>query len=248
MSELDEAKELDCGRLAWASKCIDVRPHSPRARHFKSYPCVAAGLCPVEDEDSDISCKFSWKRLQCLPATACVRRFPARCEVNAGIRAWRRTVNVLGKHAGLMASALANQPSCSDENAGPYCVAGPAWFGSQACEFGSWFVPFAYGTLASIRAVESPGGDDDRQWLTVRARRVAMRARSRAWCVSLRVSAPPLSPHPPICVALPANPAPPAPLPPLPTRAQFWICFFLFSILERFTRIALSGHIPVYYE
>ena len=50
------------------------------------------------------------------------------------------------------------------------------------------------GTLASVRAVETPGGDDDRQWLT------------------------------------------------------FWICFFLFTALERFTSVILSSLLPFYYE
>ena len=196
VSELDEADAVDCNNLCFGTrKCSEVCSKIMTAlATSKQYPCVAAGLCPVEDVDSDIVCRFDWRSMRCTPSTACARKFPARCVIRDGLQTWRRQINMLGKHAGLMANALANQPRCGDEGAGPYCVQAPSWFGSHAAELLSWALPFCVGTLASVRAVETPGGDDDRQWLT------------------------------------------------------FWICFFLFSLLERFTSVVLSSWLPLYYE
>jgi len=42
--------------------------------------CIAAGLCPAEDEFGEVNCKWSYKRLGCEPANACEYRFP-KCEV-----------------------------------------------------------------------------------------------------------------------------------------------------------------------
>ena len=41
------------------------------------YPCVAAGLCPVIDNVTDITCSFNWRSLSCTPVEACARKFPA---------------------------------------------------------------------------------------------------------------------------------------------------------------------------
>jgi hypothetical protein len=168
VTELDEVDDIDCSKLCFgSSRCRDICGSIIKVLGTsESYPCVAAGLCPVEDEDTNIVCKFDWRTQRCFPVTACQRKFPARCVINAGLQRWRRQVNVLGKHAGLMASALANQPRCGSADAGPYCVHAPQWIGSKVCEVLAWVVPFCFGTLASIRAVETPGGDDDRQWLT----------------------------------------------------------------------------------
>ena len=119
LSELDEAQSIDCKNVCFGTrKCNEVCSHILTAlATSEHYPCVAAGLCPVEDEDSDVTCRFDWRALSCTPATACERKFPARCVVRQGLQTWRRHMNVLGKHAGLMASALANQPRCGDEGA-----------------------------------------------------------------------------------------------------------------------------------
>lgn len=102
VSELDELDNLDCGKLCFGgAKCSNICSRVVTAmRTSEGYPCIAAGLCPVQDEESDVQCQFSWKALRCFPETRCVRKFPARCEVNAGLKSWRRYTHVLGKNAG----------------------------------------------------------------------------------------------------------------------------------------------------
>ena len=168
VSELDQAGDIDCAKICFGQRqCSNICTKIIGAMATsETYPCIAAGLCPETADDSDIQCRFDWHRLGCVPASACQRKFPARCVVNAGIRSWRRYSNVVGRHAGLVASALANQPRCGEPGASEYCVAPAASQLSVACEMLTWALPFAFGTVASIRAVETPGGDDDRQWLT----------------------------------------------------------------------------------
>ena len=193
--ELDEAGDIDCKRLCFRSNaCSNMCEKITNAMATSErYPCVAAGICPAEDEnESDMICRFDWRMMRCTPSSSCQRRFPARCVVSDGLRSWRRYSFFIGRHAGLVASALQNQPRCGERDAGPYCVREPSGLG-QACELLSFVLPFLYGTLASVRAVETPGGDDDRQWLT------------------------------------------------------FWVCFFAFMGLERFTNVVFSW-VSCYYE
>ena len=165
VTELDEHGEIDCRKLCFGtSPCSDLCGNiTDTMRKSESYPCYAAGLCP--DQEGDITCRFDWKQLRCSPQASCTRKFPARCVVNDGLLSWRRQAALVGRHAGLVARALHEQPSCGEPDAGPYCRHEPSGV-SHACELTCWVLPFVVGTIASIRAVETPGGDDDRQWLT----------------------------------------------------------------------------------
>jgi hypothetical protein len=69
------------------------------------------------------------------------------------------------RHAAAMAAGLLHQKRCGEPDAGPYCIAKPSGFGRVA-EFLAWFLSILYGGYASTVAIESPGGDDDQQWLT----------------------------------------------------------------------------------
>ena len=69
------------------------------------------------------------------------------------------------EHAKAMAAGLLHQKRCHEKDAGPYCIAGPSGTG-RAAEFLTWFLALCYGGYASGVAIETPGGDDDQQWLT----------------------------------------------------------------------------------
>ena len=69
------------------------------------------------------------------------------------------------RHTAAIASGLLKQKRCGEPDAGPYCIAKPSGFGRIA-EFVGWILSFFYGGYQSIMAIETPGGDDDQQWLT----------------------------------------------------------------------------------
>ncbi|EKX48974.1 hypothetical protein GUITHDRAFT_136174 [Guillardia theta CCMP2712] len=83
--------------------------------------------------------------------------------------------------------------NCGEEGASEvFCVNEATGF-SLICEYLGYFLVFVVGSFNSIRAIETKGGDDDRQWLT------------------------------------------------------FWVIYFIFSMVERFSSVLLS-RLPVYYE
>ena len=167
ISDLDQRADVECSKMCFGiPRCVRTCDKIVTAMATsESYPCVAAGLCGVADADSNVTCRFDWHRMGCMPPSACERKFPFRCQVNDGILSWKRLSSRLTTHAGLVAHALANPPRCGDEGAGPYCVNAARGLG-RFCEAASWILPFVWGTICSIHAVETPGGDDDRQWLT----------------------------------------------------------------------------------
>lgn len=64
-----------------------------------------------------------------------------------------------------LADGLWQQPRCGEPGAGPYCIASPTGFGLIA-EGAGHVLSLFYGGMRTIKSIESPGGDDDRQWLT----------------------------------------------------------------------------------
>ena len=125
VSELDETENIDCDRLCfgpWKPRCREVCSRVQAAMLTSGeYPCIAAGLCPVADTESDVTCRFNWHPrpknkedhfLRCSPLSLCQRKFPARCEVKEGIRAWRKYGKMLEQHAAQMAHAVQNRPVC----------------------------------------------------------------------------------------------------------------------------------------
>ena len=79
---------------------------------------------------------------------------------------WLHLKKAAQQHAYSMADGLLSQKRCGEPGAGPYCIAKPTGYGRVA-EFFAWFLSILYGGYASAAAIESPGGDDDQQWLTV---------------------------------------------------------------------------------
>ena len=69
------------------------------------------------------------------------------------------------QHTFAVAEGLLNQKRCGEPDAGPYCISDSSGLGRVA-EFLAWFLSIFYGVYASTIAIESPGGDDDQQWLT----------------------------------------------------------------------------------
>ena len=60
---------------------------------------------------------------------------------------------------------LKNRKRCSEADAGPYCIKDSEGLGKLS-EYGGLLMTCVGGVFFLIRAIESPGGDDDRQWLT----------------------------------------------------------------------------------
>ena len=79
---------------------------------------------------------------------------------------WLHLKKSAQQHAAAMADGLLSQKRCGEPDAGPYCIAKPIGYGRVA-EILSWLLSILYGGYASTVAIESPGGDDDQQWLMV---------------------------------------------------------------------------------
>ena len=134
------------------------------------YPCVAAGYCDATEEqfmDSDDDCSVG-ALFSCQPRKYCHRvreNLSWSCKLRPGIGRWVGLKNSVSDHAGALAAGLISQPHCSEPGAGPYCIAKPKGFGAL-CELLGSTLSILYGGYRSIVAIESPGGDDDTQWLT----------------------------------------------------------------------------------
>ena len=138
------------------------------------YPCVAAGYCDALDDlapfaEADLDCQVG-RFFSCAPRKYCRRTFvwPQlrwSCKLRPGIGRWVGLTHAVGAHAGAVGAALLSQPHCSEPHAGPYCIARPKGFGAVCEVVGSW-LSIVWGGYRSIVAIESPGGDDDTQWLT----------------------------------------------------------------------------------
>ena len=147
--------------------CERVKASAANSTHF---PCIAAGYCDAVEEgevDADVECKVG-PFFRCTPSRYCkaVRSgLQMSCRLKPGIGRWVGMQNSLGAHAGLLAQGLLSQPHCGEPNAGPYCIATPTGLGAVAEAVGH-ALSIGYGTVRTISGIETPGGDDDRQWLT----------------------------------------------------------------------------------
>ena len=147
--------------------CEAVKGASQNSSHF---PCIAAGYCDALEEgemDADVECSVG-ALFSCQPSRYCKRNrqgFRFSCELRPGIGRWIGMKNAVGAHAGAIASGLLAQPHCGEEGAGPYCIATPTGIGAVAEGLGH-ILSLVYGGLQTIQSIETPGGDDDRQWLT----------------------------------------------------------------------------------
>jgi hypothetical protein len=140
--------------------CERVKESSANSTHF---PCVAAGYCEA-DLEVPSECKVG-AFFSCSPARYCARHregFRMTCKLRPGIGRWVGMQNALSNHAGALAAGLMRQPRCGEEGAGPYCIAEPTGLGIVA-EAAGYAISFVYGGIQTIKSIESPGGDDDRQ-------------------------------------------------------------------------------------
>ena len=138
-----------------------------------SFPCVAAGYCPALGDGSLTAeelvdlCTMR-PLLRCEPATHChraTRGLRVWCEPKPGVARWLSMQASMAQNTGALASALATWPSCAEPDAGPFCVAEPAGSRARAAAALSTALPLGWGALASLRALLTAGGDDDRHWL-----------------------------------------------------------------------------------
>lgn len=147
--------------------CESVKSASGNSTKF---PCIAAGYCDPVDEDmadADVECSVG-AFFSCQPQRYCKRKRSGlrfSCHLRPGIGRWVGMKNAVGSHASALADGLLSQPRCGEVGAGPYCIATPRGFGAAAEAIGH-FISIAVGGLKTVAAIESPGGDDDRQWLT----------------------------------------------------------------------------------
>lgn len=133
------------------------------------FPCEAIGMCPSLDEDGEeIECSYQVSR-GCQPSQMCTlkRMLPMpQCDLKPGYKQWKKKKANLLKNMGQLAEAIHKLPNCGEEGASElFCVNEPKGF-SLFCEYVGMVFVLVFATFNSIRAIETKGGDDDRQWLT----------------------------------------------------------------------------------
>lgn len=167
LSDIGEGGGVDCKGLCFnVGKCVHECDKIVGAMaNSTGFPCIAAGLCPDLDEFGEVSCKFSYKSMGCEPSNACETKFPARCSMRSGFKKWKKVGRMFSDELGALGDGFRARKSCSEPGAGPYCIRDAQGLGRLA-ELGGLFMTIVGGAAFSIRAIESPGGDDDRQWLT----------------------------------------------------------------------------------
>lgn len=148
--------------------CERVQEVSAESNEF---PCIAAGFCdPVAADFVDIAdadCRAG-AFFSCRPGQYCRRRrrgLRMTCELKPGFGRWVGMKHQAREHAAALAAGLIGQQHCGEEGAGPYCIARPTGLGLVAEAVGH-FITLVVGGYRSIIAIETPGGGDDRQWLT----------------------------------------------------------------------------------
>mmetsp|Transcript_56674 Transcript_56674/g.137762 ORF Transcript_56674/g.137762 Transcript_56674/m.137762 type:complete len:671 (-) Transcript_56674:87-2099(-) len=142
------------------------------------FPCSAAGYCsdlppgaPGDDFAVVIAGQVDCQRgplWSCEPRQFCRRRFRRMkftCEYKPGMGRWMQIQQTAASHTAAIASSLIKPKRCTEPDAGPYCIAEPAGFG-KLCEVFGGILSVVYGGYQSLLAIETPGGDDDQQWLT----------------------------------------------------------------------------------
>ena len=167
----DGLEALPCGAAclripACVRMCENLKNAATNSSHF---PCIAAGYCDAVEEgeaDADVECRVG-AFFSCAPRRYCHRsrhglRFS--CSLRPGIGRWVGMRNAVASHAGALAEGLLSQPRCGEPGAGPWCVARPRGTGAVAEALGH-ALALLYGGFETVRSIETPGGDDDRQWL-----------------------------------------------------------------------------------
>ena len=153
-------------------KCIDMCELVQEvSQNSSQFPCVAAGFCdPIDTgyvDSLSMDCSAG-AFFSCLPKQYCRRKrekFKFSCELRPGIGRWNGMKHLAGRNAASLVEGLRNQKHCGEEGAGEYCIARPTGIGLVA-EMAGHVISFVIAGYKSILAIETPGGNDDRQWLT----------------------------------------------------------------------------------
>ena len=159
---------LKCDKMCWGlgKKCLSTcRTVIDTMKNTTEFPCAAAGICPRVDEFGEHSCRWSFTKLACEPSSQCIRR-RGQCELRPGLRQWKRTIRSLRSELALLDDAFHGRARyCSDPEAGPHCITeAHSLSGVISLYLGNGLV-LVGGTGLTVRAIESPGGADKRQWL-----------------------------------------------------------------------------------
>ena len=99
LDDLSEGGGIDCQSICFKfGKCVDTCGKITNAMtNSTGFPCVAAGICPALDEFGDVSCKWSYKSMGCVPSNACEYKFP-KCELRSGYRKWKQVGPAVSEH------------------------------------------------------------------------------------------------------------------------------------------------------
>jgi hypothetical protein len=171
----DDPKSVNCRALCLSGRfqrCISMcEKVALSLRSTALFPCHALRACDVDDMEGGAissSCEFDWRRRSCEPHGICNLRWEGvlpRCKVRSGVRDFVRYTSSFTQNSAALAEAMRDSPRCGQEGSSPiFCVNEPTGTGRIAmlCSYALAFVA----VCLSIRAVETPGGDDDTQWLS----------------------------------------------------------------------------------
>jgi TB2/DP1, HVA22 family/C2 domain len=140
------------------------------------YPCITAGYCNDEFADEDDVYGFKLTQMECEkgpllscePKKYCRRQrqgWKWKCNPKPGVGRWVGMQKAAATHTAALAAGFLHRKHCGEPDAGPFCIASPTGIGKIAEVVGAILSLF-YGGYHSIVAIETPGGDDDQQWLT----------------------------------------------------------------------------------
>jgi hypothetical protein len=186
LSEFLKGKDgLQAVPCAWAClhipACMTMCERMQTASETSTkFPCIAAGYCTDEDDGTNNKSDFSLADIECTrgplfscePSKYCRRQrregrafWKFTCDLRPGMGRWVGIQKAASKHSTALAEAFIRPKHCGEANAGPYCISEPVGMG-KISEWVSWSLSLLYGGYRSIVAIETPGGDDDQQWLT----------------------------------------------------------------------------------
>ncbi|CAM9469973.1 unnamed protein product, partial [Chrysoparadoxa australica] len=174
--EEDSPEDIDCEAIClWKfDRCMNMCEKVVEALQSSTrYPCVACGMCPELDEYGETTCTYHWKERQCEPVSMCALHWGGKwgvprpqCKVKPGLQRWVSASKMLRHNTGALAHAIATSPRCGQKGASKlFCVNEPVGLGYLAMVM-SYVLVAVVGVWQSIAAIETPGGDDDRQWLS----------------------------------------------------------------------------------
>ncbi|KAG7349083.1 TB2/DP1, HVA22 family protein [Nitzschia inconspicua] len=146
------------------------------AANSTKYPCITAGYCTDEFADEDDVYGITLTQMECAkgPLWSCEPRKYCRrhrqgwkwkCSPKPGIGRWVGMQKAAARQTAALAAGFVQRKHCGEPDAGPFCIASPTGTGKIAEMVGAILSLF-YGGYHSIVAIETPGGDDDQQWLT----------------------------------------------------------------------------------